>query len=145
MVLGSMGMETQAADLNKVNAVLANSDLTFPLLAGQRVSGTFYIPVNVGAIAAGIKWRLNVSSAPTYYVCGFCNNRQVTDTVWQWAITAQVDMTDPAPSLGLNYITGNFNIVANAAATVTLQFAQVVVNALATVMQQGAFVQYVYH
>jgi hypothetical protein len=145
MVLGSMGMETQAADLTKVNAVLANSDLTFPLLAGQRVSGTFYIPVNVGAIAAGIKWRLNVSSAPTYYVCGFCNNRPVTDTVWQWVLNAQADMSDPAPSLGLNYITGNFNIVANAAATVTLQFAQQVLNALATVMQQGAFVQYVYH
>jgi len=145
MVITDIYVETQAADLSKTNNTLANSDLVISLAAGQRVSGFFYLPINIGAVAGGVKWRLNVSSAPTYYVCGFCNNRPVTDTVWQWVLNAQGDMTDPAPSLGLNYITGNFNIVANAAATVTLQFAQNANNALASVLQKGAFLSYFIH
>jgi len=134
--------ESQAADLTKVNATLANSDLTFALAAGQRVSGLFYIPVIVGATAGGIKWRLNVSSAPTLYSCGSCNYRVAVDTVWLWALSALADMSDNAPPIGGNYITGNFHIVANAAAQVTMQFAQNANNALATVMQQGSFINY---
>lgn len=139
-----MNFLNQVADLDKTSSTaLSNSDLSFSLPAGRRVSGHIWCSLNISLVAPGVKMRLNVSSAPTLYRVNAQYVRTLTNVVDPWSLNVQTDMTDAMTgSAGLNQFHCQFHIVANAAATVTLQFAQLVSNAAVITLHQGSYMIY---
>jgi len=144
-----MGISTlnylfQAADLTRNNsAVLTDTNLSFPLAAGQSVNGSFWCPVRM-ATNSGVNFRLDVNAVPTLYLLNARFYRVQTNIVSPWALDAEANFNDQLTSSpGLNIVNGDFFIQANAAITVKMQFAQLSATGTDTTLLKGAFMTYI--
>lgn len=141
--IGISEIARQTAALPKVNNTLVATDLTIPIAANQRMTGTFFCPLSVAGAASGAQFQLVVPAGGTLYQLQYQILNGVTPAV---AVTdiflASAAFSNALANIGDHCASGIFSIANGATAgSITMQFAQLVTDAAAATLLAGAFMQ----
>lgn len=136
----------QDAVLSKTNDTLANTDLTIPIAAAQRVHFTAMLPVTLAGAASGAKFMVDAPAAPTIYQVAFqiINGSSATVAAAD-IILAEAAFSNALANAATHYCTIEGFIHNGATAgNITIQFAQLVTDAGAADLLAGATMRVTY-
>lgn len=128
------------ADTVTASTTLVSSDLSFSIGANQKVHVRYFVPITLGGTAPGIKFQVNIPASPTSFV----------SSVTLFADDATLGLVSVINSEAAQGVTlanaGNHVAIidvtltnGSTAGAVTLEFAQNVSDAAATIVQRGAY------
>jgi hypothetical protein len=132
-------MYQQTADTVTSSTTEVATELTTPIAANQKIHIRYYVPITLGGTAPGIKFLVNAPASPIDYKSGvtiFADDDSVA-LVSQIASEAAQGVT--LANAGSHIAIIDFTMTNGAnAGNVTLEFAQNVSDAAATIVQSGA-------
>lgn len=144
MNIGIRNAMQQAASLAVTNSVvLVDTDLTFNLAAGQKCFGRIAGHLLVGA-TGGVRLQLTAANAPTAYRAQFNVINDTTGVNVPLVINAQAAYTNALANAGDHQFWVEFELTANLATAVTLQFAQNTADALTATFEAGTSLEVTY-
>lgn len=120
------------------NAVLADTQISFPVLAGQKAFGRFSGIVTVGA-TGGFQMQLTPSVAVSVYRTSLQIFNTATNNVARVALLASAALGSALANAGSHYIAGEFYFETAANTVITLQAAQNTADALTATLEIGLF------
>lgn len=135
----------QDADLAKTNDTLANTDLTFSIAAGEKVKGRAILPVTLAGTASGAKFLVDAPAAPAVYQVEY----KIINGNSGAVATTDIILAEAAFSNALANATTHFAEVdfyienGTTEGDVTIQFAQLVTDASAATLLEGATLEVV--
>lgn len=142
LILGnSVTAYQQAVTSVAGSAVLVNTNLTIPIAVNQKMIGRLFLPTNLVGAASGAKYQLTAPAGGALYQVQYTIINGSTNAVATTGIlTAQGPFSNALANIAEHCATVNFTIVNGATAgNVVLQFAQLVADAAAAVLDIGAW------